>query len=195
MKRFKNHIKQRQSFRYSYIILICILLTSIIFISFETNAEQKEFQLKSYDQKLQFQKNGIKSIDINYREGEKLEFVFNIQVKDNLPIDIWFVNEDNYLLLSNGAQFLFYIDGSGSQLSYAKRIVTLTEHDNYKLVMTNYYANQSIQLDISYELCLKSLLKHLANIAHPSFNASSNVMLTSKFINLVSKKLQYFKSF
>ena len=31
-------------------------------------------------------------------------------------------------------------------------IVTLTEHDTYQLVMTNYYANQTVNVDVSGEL-------------------------------------------
>jgi ATP-dependent Zn protease len=44
------------------------------------------------------------------------------------------------------------MDGSQQQVSFARKIVLLTEHDNYKLVITNYYSNQSVQVDLVSEL-------------------------------------------
>lgn len=91
-------------------------------------------------------------LDIDFQKGNEIEVVFIVKEKSNHPIDIWFVNEDNYLLLSGGAQFLFYMDGSQQQVSYVRKIVTLTEHDLYKLVITNYYNNRSVEVDVGYEL-------------------------------------------
>ena len=61
------------------------------------------------------------------------------------------MNEDHYLLLVNGAQFLFYIDGSEQEVTYTRKIVTLTEHDNYKMVIAN-YNNQTVEANIIYEI-------------------------------------------
>jgi hypothetical protein len=118
----------------------------------EASAKQKEYDVEKDQQTMVIPRNDFKSMDLNFKEGKELEFVFTIEVKDNFPIDIWFVNEDNYLLLSGGAQFLFFIDGTDQKVSYAKKIVTLKEHDTYKLVLTNYYNNQSVQVDIKYEM-------------------------------------------
>jgi hypothetical protein len=118
----------------------------------EVSAENKEYNIEKIDHKMVIPFNSYKSIDINFEEGKELEVIFNLQVKNNLPIDLWFVNDDNFLLLSSGSQFLYFIDGSDRQQSYARRIVTLNEYDNYKMVMTNYYANQSVEVDISLEL-------------------------------------------
>ncbi|MCK5562337.1 MAG: hypothetical protein KAJ51_17185 [Thermoplasmata archaeon] len=138
-------------------ILIIILLAglipigSITFIS-EASAGTKKYDVTISQGKIPIPKDDYKTIDIIFDEGKELEVVYTVQVKDNLPIDIFFVNEDNYFLLTQNAQFLFLIDGTGQELSYTKKIVTLTKHDNYKIVMTNYYANQSVEVDVTYEL-------------------------------------------
>jgi hypothetical protein len=85
------------------------------------------------------------------QEGEEFEIVFSLQVKNNLPIDIWFVTEDHYFLLVSGAQFLFFIDGSEQEVIYTKNIVSLAEHDLYKLVMTN-TNNQTVEANVIYEI-------------------------------------------
>ena len=55
------------------------------------------------------------------------------------------------MLFKNGAQFLYFIDGSEQKTSLVKKIVTLTKHDNYKLVLTNYYNNQTVEITIKGE--------------------------------------------
>jgi len=152
MKRIVKHY----TYLFSLVVLVFLLAGHLPSGSnlLIANAEAKEqkYEPREFNEKVIIPKNDFKSIDINFNEGEKVEVVFTLQVKDNLPIDVWFVNEDNYLLLTRNAQFLFYIDGSGQQLAYAKRIVALDEHDAYKLVLTNYYANQTVEVDLVYEL-------------------------------------------
>ncbi len=134
------------------IVFLIILLISTVFS--EVAAEQREYETEEFQEKVTIPANTLKALDIDFQEGKELEVVFEINVKDSLPIDIWFVTEDNYLLLSGGAQFLFLLDGSAKQISNTRKIVTLTEkdHDIYKLVMTNYYANQTVDVDINVEL-------------------------------------------
>jgi hypothetical protein len=142
------------------ILCLVILFTlfvnyiSIDFISFNQNAiaEQKNYDVQEFQEKIIIPFNNFKNIEINFQKGNELEVIFTLQVKDGLPIDIWFVNQDNYVLLTNGAQFLYFIDGTGSQISYANRIVTLTDHDVYELVMTNYYSNQTVEIDVTGEM-------------------------------------------
>ncbi|ODS41245.1 MAG: hypothetical protein A7315_06750 [Candidatus Altiarchaeales archaeon WOR_SM1_79] len=116
------------------------------------NAKHKEFEVNKFDENISVPSNGLRAIDLNLQEGEKIEIVFTMQVKEGLPIDVWFLNEDHYLLLVSGAQFLFFIDGSAQEVAYTRKIVTLTEHDLYKLVITNYYNNQTIEVNIIYEI-------------------------------------------
>ena len=50
------------------------------------------------------------------------------------------------------AQQYFFIDGSVKQVSYAREIVSLNNHNEYKLILTNYYANKTVEVDIVYEI-------------------------------------------
>ena len=114
--------------------------------------EEKEFDAEAFQENLTITRNEFSALDFTFEDGNVLEIIYSVQVKNDLPVDIWFVNEDNYLLLSGGAQFLFFIDGAAKQVSYAKKIVTLTKYDDYKLVITNYYSNQTIEVDIVGEV-------------------------------------------
>jgi hypothetical protein len=115
-------------------------------------AKYREFEVKKFEERFTIQVNEYKAIDINFQKGQELEVIYSVQVQQNLPIDVWFVNEDHFLLLRKGTEFLYYIDATSQQSSYAKKIVNLTKHDNYKLVMTNYYNNQSVDVDIVGEI-------------------------------------------
>jgi hypothetical protein len=135
--------------------MICLVLVAILLlglIPMDVAAENKEFNTIEFSEKLTIPRNELGDIDVIFREGKILEVIYVIQEKQGLPVDVWFVNDDNYLLLTSGAQFLFFIDGTGKQVSYTKKIVTLTEHDDYKLVVTNYYSNQTVEVDIVGEL-------------------------------------------
>jgi hypothetical protein len=91
------------------------------------------------------------SIDIDFVGRQNLEVVFTLQVIQDIPIDVWFMDEDNYTLFSNGdQQFSFHIDGSEQQVTYTKNIVILEEQGLYKLVMDN-FNNQTIKVNVVYE--------------------------------------------
>ena len=131
-------------------IFVIGLLVNLTLI--EVTAEHNEFAVVEFNENYSIPKNKIQTIDFTFQEGNKLEIIYTIQVEDNLPIDIWFVDEDNNLLLNGGAQFLYFIDGSEQKTSYEKKFVTVTKHDNYKLVLTNYYNNQTINAAIEGEV-------------------------------------------
>ncbi|UCH89247.1 MAG: zinc ribbon domain-containing protein, partial [Thermoplasmata archaeon] len=97
-------------------------------------------------------KTEFRSEDIAFKSGKYMEVIFTFEEQNGYPINFWFVNDDNYLLLQGGAQFLYFIDGSGERLSYAKRIVLLEEYNDYKLVMANYFVNASVTLKVNFEL-------------------------------------------
>jgi len=151
-----------KKFRCRFSLMLCFILL-VIFLGcnlplgstpylLETVADHREFEVDKFEENITISPNGLQSIDFNLQEGEEFEIIFTLQVKETLPIDVWFVNEDHYLLLVNGAQFLFFIDGSEQEVTYTKKIVTLTEHDLYKLVMTNYYNNQTVEVNVIYEI-------------------------------------------
>ena len=139
----------------SFYRILCLILIITSFISTffpNVTAKHKEFDVKELNEKVTIPRNDLRAIDFNFQDGKELEVIYTIQENQGLPIDLWFVNEDNYLLLTNGAQFLYLVDGTGKQVSYTKKVVVLTEHDNYKLVMTNYYSNQTVEVDIMGEI-------------------------------------------
>ena len=133
-----------------WLILILVILAGPLFLG--VAAEHKEFDVKEFSEKITILRNDHQAMDFNFQEGKELEIIYTVQVKDELPIDIWFINKDNYLLLSGGAQFLYFMDGTSQQVSYTKNVVTLTKHDNYKLVMTNYYSNQTVEVNVVGEI-------------------------------------------
>jgi len=138
-----------------FILLITFLTSHLLSGSSpllqEVTAEHKEFEVDIFEENLTIQSNAYKAIDLNIQEGDKIEVVFTMQVKEALPVDVWFVNEYHYLLLVNGAQFLFFIDGSDQEVTYTRKIVTLTEHDVYKLVIAN-YNNKTVTTNTIYEI-------------------------------------------
>lgn len=147
--------------RCRYIILCLVLLITLLAgllplgptpFLLGVTAEHREFEVDKFAENITIAPNAFQSIDFNLQEGEEFEVIFTLQVKEELPIDIWFVNQDHYILLTSGSQFLFFIDGSEQEITYTRKIVTLTEHDLYKLVLTNYYSNQTVQVGVICEI-------------------------------------------
>jgi len=135
------------------ILCLVLIITSLISLFFpNVTAMHKEFDVKEFNENVTIPRNDFRAIDFKFQDGKELEVIYTIQESQGQPIDLWFVNEDNYLLLTNGAQFLYLVDGTSKQVSYTKKLVVLTEHDNYKLVMTNYYSNQTVEVDIMGEI-------------------------------------------
>lgn len=133
----------RDSLMLSLVLLIVFLagyfpMKSIPFL-LVADADHREYEANNFEENITISPDAIRAIDLNLQEGEKFEVVFTLKVKEGLPIDVWFVNQDHYLLLVNGAQFLFYIDGSEQEVAYTKKIVEVTENDIYKLVVINIY--------------------------------------------------------
>jgi hypothetical protein len=142
------------------IVLCCIFLTSLMFsqIPIELNpflirasAENKEFDAEIFNENISIPSENFKTAIFNLKEGEEFEIIYTLQVKENLPINIWFVNEDNYLLLMSDVNFLYFIDGSDQEVSYTKKIVSLKEVGIYKLVMIN-SNNQTVNVNLISEI-------------------------------------------
>ena len=104
-----------------------------------------------YQETITIPANGYEQIEYKFQSGDEFELIFTLQVKDNLPIDVWLVNEENFLRLAQGTEFYYYLDGTEQNISFTRNMVTLTDYDSYKLVMTNYRVPQSVDVDIVYE--------------------------------------------
>jgi len=148
--RFANYKRKNHFTRKIFMILIVGLTVNTVLS--QAAAEHKEFDADEFQEKFSISPNNIKTLDIPFQEGKRIEIIYTVQVEGELPVDIWFVNEDNYLLFKSGAQFLYFIDGSEQKTSLVKKIVSLTKHDNYKLVLTNYYNNQTAEITIKGEI-------------------------------------------
>jgi hypothetical protein len=145
-----------------FVAILCSVIFVFLLVShipLETNsflmeisAENRNFEVEKFNVNISISASTIKTIDLNLVEGDNFEVVYTLQVKENLPIDVWLVNEDNYLLLISDVNFLYFIDGSDQEVTYTKKIVTFKEEGLYKLVMANLYNNQTITVNAVYEI-------------------------------------------
>lgn len=120
-------------------------------LSIQSFAEQREYDSDTFEEKLIIPASSLQTVDLKFKKGEELEFIYALRVKQDLPIDIWFVNDENYNLFVGGGEFKFYIDGSQQQVIFTKNIVSVTEYDDYRLILAN-YNNQTIEVSVAYEI-------------------------------------------
>jgi len=132
------------------LLFTCVILSNLIYM--DASAEQKIIEVNRYTEELTISTNQLKSVDLDFIKGKELEVIFTVNVKDNYQIDVWFLNDENYYLMANGAQYLFYIDGSAKKVPYMKRIVVLEDNGIYNLVFHNCWANKTVQVNLEYEL-------------------------------------------
>jgi hypothetical protein len=150
-----KRVRYRGGFMLSLFLLItllvqCFPLGSEPLIG-SVDAQEKEFEYTRVDDNITIPVGNFASLNLDLREPKEYEIIFTVQVKEGLPIDIWFVNEDNYMLLTSDVYFLYYVDGTSQEVSYTRNIVTIDEPDIYYLVLTNYYNNQSVDVNLIYE--------------------------------------------
>ena len=131
-----------------YLILIIILLINLLLPN--VVAEHREYDVEIYEDKIIIPGSSLKTIDIEFTEGDELELIYTLKVKQDLPIDVWFVDDDNYYIFVAGGEYYYYIDGSAQQVSFAREVVAVSEYDIYQLILAN-YNNQTIEVDIIYE--------------------------------------------
>ena len=115
--------------------------------------------------------NDFQVLDLVFQEGKELEFIFTIIVKEDIPIDVWFVNYENYVRLKDGLEFIFFSDGSGQQVIQASKIVSVTIPDIYKLVLAN-YNNQTVEVYITYDTSIYGIQDE--NLSEESMDQTSS---------------------
>jgi hypothetical protein len=106
---------------------------------------------REFEQNITILDNDMQALELVFGQGEELEFIFSLAVKQDLPIDVWFVNYANYIRLVDGNEFLFFIDGSQQEIKTAQKVVTITQYDSYALVFAN-YNNQSVEVYLTYDI-------------------------------------------
>ena len=106
---------------------------------------------REFEENITVPSDQIVPLDLLFTQGEELELIFDMVVKEDLPVDIWFVDYANYVRLVDGNQFLYFIDGSGQELNKASKVVTVTLHGTYELVFAN-YNNVTIEVNLKYDI-------------------------------------------
>ena len=124
-----------------------LLMSSTPFIQV-TSARTREFE-----QNITIPANDMQALELVFGEGDELELIFSLEVKQDLSIDIWFVNYANYVRLMDGNEFQFFIDGSQQEIKQVQKVVTVTLYDSYSLVLAN-YNNQSVDVYLTYDINL-----------------------------------------
>jgi hypothetical protein len=120
-------------------------------LSMGVNAENREFEAEVFNENISIPSGNYKTANFNLQDGEEFEIIYSLQVKESIPINIWLVNEDNYLLLMSDVNFLYFIDGSDQEITYTKKIVSFNEEGIYKLVMIN-PNNQTVNVNMISEI-------------------------------------------
>ena len=137
--------------------LLIIFLFGLIIcpISIKTIAEHREYDSEKFQGTISITANALKTIDLKLQEDKELEFIYSLQVRQKLPIDVWFMNDDNYNKFVEGGEFLYYIDGSQQNVTISSNIVKVKTPDEYKLVLAN-YNTQKVDIEIIYEIRMYS---------------------------------------
>jgi hypothetical protein len=119
-------------------------------LSIQSVAEHREYDDEKFQEKLIIPASSLKTIDLEFKEGKELELIYGLQVKEGLPIDVFFVNNENYNKFVIGGEFAYFIDGSEQNVIADTKIVGVKEYNSYKLILAN-YNNQTVEIDIIYE--------------------------------------------
>lgn len=133
------------------ILLLLILVANPLLRSSTPFYETASAHTRELERDITIPADDFQTLELLFRKGDELEFIFSLDVKQDLPIDIWFVNYANYVRMVDGHEFLFYIDGSGQDIKQAQKVVTVTQHDSYWLVLAN-YNNQSVNVYLTYDI-------------------------------------------
>lgn len=144
MKRNEYYWGQRLCLILIFILLMCSL-------SIQSAAEHRDFDFEKFQDTLFIPGTSLKTVDLNFQEGEELEFIYSLEVKEGLPIDVWFVNDENYNKFVGGGEFAYFIDGSEQNVIVDTKIVGIKEYNSYKLILAN-YNNQTVEIDMIYEI-------------------------------------------
>jgi hypothetical protein len=109
-------------------------------------APDREFQ-----QDISIPSNELQFLELVFGKGDELELIFTVEVEQELPIDVWFVDSVNYVRLRDGNEFLYLIDGSEQEITKASKVVSVTQHGTYVLVLAN-YNNDTVDVNLAYDL-------------------------------------------
>jgi hypothetical protein len=106
---------------------------------------------REFEEDITIPSNEFYILELGFSEGDELELIFTLEVEQSLPIDVWFVNYANYVRLVDGNEFLYFIDGSGQEITQAQKVVSVTQHGPYNLVLAN-YNNVTVDVHLTYDI-------------------------------------------
>jgi len=133
-------------------IFLCILMiTDSFFTESDLLSQEASAVPREFEENITIPSGQIVPLDLLFTQGDELELIFDMEVKENLPVDIWFVDYANYVRLVDGHEFLFFIDGSGKDLKKAQKVVTITLKGTYELVFAN-YNNDTVEVNLKYDI-------------------------------------------
>lgn len=145
----------RRELKSCVFVIVTIFLVTLVADSFlmHSNPFYQEASAlpREFEQNITILANDMQALELVFGQGDELEFIFSLAVKQDLPIDVWFVNYANYVRLVDGNEFLFFIDGSQQEIKQAQKVVTITQYDSYALVFAN-YNNQSVEVYLTYDI-------------------------------------------
>ena len=98
------------------LVIDSLLVDSYIFYR-NASAPDREFQ-----ENITIPTNELQVLNLVFTEGDELELIFTIQVEQELPIDVWFVDSVNYVRLVDGNEFVYFIDGSDQEVTLPRRL-------------------------------------------------------------------------
>ena len=123
-----------------------LMMRSTLFIG-EASAHAREFEVD-----LNIPVNGTQALTFEFNKGDEMEIIFTFQVEQELPVDVWFVDLFNYGRLVDAREFLYFIDGSGQQITQASKIVSVTQSGaEYILVFAN-YNDEPVDVHLAYDV-------------------------------------------
>jgi hypothetical protein len=133
------------------LLFLLILFVDAIFVDSHTFSQNASGVEREFEETITIEPDKIMVLDLSFSEGEEMEFIFYVEVEQELPIDVWFVNYANYVRLIDNRTFLFFIDGSQQDVTKATKIITMTQHDAYALVFAN-YNKVTVDVYLTYDI-------------------------------------------
>jgi hypothetical protein len=147
-----NKIRELKSYMLVIVVIFLLTLVADTLLMGSTPFYQRASALqREFEQNITIPANDMQALELVFGKGDELELIFALDVKQDLPIDVWFVDYTNYVRLVDGYEFLFFIDGSQQEIKQAQKVVTITQHDSYALVLAN-YNNQSVDVYLTYDI-------------------------------------------
>lgn len=134
------------------LVIFCLLMIIDTLPLGEDMFSQKACAVpREFEENITVHPNQIVPLELPFTQGDELELIYDMKVKEDLPVDIWFVDYANYVRLVDGHDFLFFIDGSGQELNKAQKVVTITLKGTYELVFAN-YNNVTVEVNLKYDI-------------------------------------------